>query len=197
MRVAIYARVSTDNKGQDPENQLFQLREFCERQKWAIAEEYVDYVTGETDKRPRFQALLAAAGRRKFDLVLFWALDRFSREGVLPTLKHLERLTAAGCGWKSYTEQFLDTMGPFSDAILAFLACIAKQENVRRSERTKAGLDRARRAGKVLGRPERVWPRDRAVKMRAEGYSWQEVSKALDVPVGTVRAALARLRGGA
>jgi DNA invertase Pin-like site-specific DNA recombinase len=80
MRVALYARVSTTDKGQDTENQLLQLRRFCETQGWVIAGEYVDRKTGRTSDRDAFQRLFQDSYQKKFDLVLFWALDRFSRE---------------------------------------------------------------------------------------------------------------------
>ena len=111
-RVTLYARVSTRDKGQDVRNQLAQLREFCAKQDWAIVHEYVDQVSAKTtDKRPQFQAMMDAASRREFDLVLFWSLDRFSREGVLATLQLLQRLTSYGVGWRSFTEQYLDSCG--------------------------------------------------------------------------------------
>jgi len=86
--------------------------------------------------------------------VLFWALDRFSREGVLPTLHHLQRLDSWGVAWRSYTEQYLDSTGIFKDAVVSIMATIAKQENIRRSERILAGLARAKRNGSRLGRPQ-------------------------------------------
>jgi DNA invertase Pin-like site-specific DNA recombinase len=83
MRVAIYARVSTDDKGQDPENQLRELRDWVINSGHIISREYVDYDSGRkgTEKRKQFAALFHDAAKRKFDCVLFWALDRFSREG--------------------------------------------------------------------------------------------------------------------
>ncbi len=126
--VALYARVSTKDGRQDTENQLIALREYCAKQGWAIVQEYVDHETGGTSKRPRFQEMFADARARRFDLVLFWALDRFSLEGVTATLNHLERLTSAGVNWRSYTEEYLDSCGAFRDAVLAILAVIAKQE---------------------------------------------------------------------
>jgi DNA invertase Pin-like site-specific DNA recombinase len=96
--VALYARVSTKDGRQDTENQLTALREYCAKQGWEIAEEYVDQETGGTSKRPRFQPMFADARARKFDLVLFWSLDRPSREGVSATLAHLERLESRASG---------------------------------------------------------------------------------------------------
>src|SRR5262245_56344429 len=95
---------------------------------------------------------MEAASRREFDLVLFWSLDRFSREGVLETLQYLRTLTSYGVGWKSFTEQYLDSCGIFRDAVLSILATIAKQERIRLSERNR---------GRPGARPE-AGPRRRA-----------------------------------
>jgi DNA invertase Pin-like site-specific DNA recombinase len=153
-RVAIYARVSTDK--QDADNQLAQLRAFAEQQGWLVVEEFIDTVSGSGKKaRPRFDACLLAASQRRFDVLLFWALDRLSREGVVKTVGYLEQLTAWGVGWRSYTQPFLDTGNEMTNSIvLAVLAAIAKQERVTISERTKAGLARVRRRGVKLGRPQ-------------------------------------------
>ena len=150
-RVAIYARVSTDK--QDNENQLLQLREFAAKQGWQIVREYVDSETGSKSDRAEFKRMFEDASRGKFDLLLFWALDRLSREGVLETLQHLNRLTSYGVAWRSFTEQFFDSCGPFWEAVIAIMATLAKQERIKRSERTKAGLARAKAAGRRLGRP--------------------------------------------
>jgi predicted site-specific integrase-resolvase len=104
LKVALYARVSTSNGRQDTQNQLQQLREFCAKQGWTIAQEYVDNSSGKRSDRPKFQQMFDGASRREFDCLLFWSLDRFSREGVLETLQHLQRLTACGVGYRSYTE---------------------------------------------------------------------------------------------
>ncbi len=157
-RVAIYARVSTDKRQNDPrrqetENQLVQLREFCDHQGWSITGEYIDRASGSKSDRPAFKQLFEDAHQHKFDLVFFWALDRFSREGVLETLTYLQRLDQCGVAYRSFTEQYIDSAGMFRDAIISILATLAKQERVRMSERTIAGLERARAKGKQLGRP--------------------------------------------
>ena len=94
-RCALCARVST-REGQDTENQLHQLRQFAATQGWTITQEFVDTETGSTADRPQFQAMFKAASRRTFDVLLLWSLDRLSREGVLATLQHLNRLTSYG-----------------------------------------------------------------------------------------------------
>src|SRR5437870_1040848 len=159
--VAIYCRVSTRDKGQDFTNQLLALREFAAKQGWMIYREYVDQVTGSTDDRPAFREMFEAASQRRFDVLLFWSLDRLSREGVLETLQHLQRLTGYGVAWRSFTEQYLDSTGIFREAVISILAVIAKQEKVRISERTLAGLAKARAKGRFPGRPKALKPYER------------------------------------
>src|SRR5664280_707620 len=181
--VALYARVSTKDKGQDVSNQLRQLRDFCTKQGWKIVTEYTDKASGKHSDRERFQAMFAAASRREFDLVLFWSLDRFSREGTVETLQHLQRLTAYGVAWRSFTEQYLDSTGIFKDAVIGILAAVAKQERVRLSERVQAGLERAKAQGRVGGRPRVKRERDRDAKvirkMRDAGQSYGEIADEL------------------
>lgn len=193
MKCAIYARVSTKNGGQDPLNQLEQLREYCRKQGWEISAEYTDLCSGKTAQRPQFQAMLDGAYRREFDCVLFWSLDRFSREGVLETLQHLQKLTSFNVAFKSYTEQYLDGTGMFRDAVLAILAAIAKQERVRISERTLAGLERARAKGHFGGRPRIRRDKDRDAakirRLRDDGQSYSEIADEL----GRSKADIARV----
>ena len=155
---------------------LAQLRDFCQRQDWAITREYVDQASAKTGDRPQFKELMAAAARHEFDLVLFWSLDRFSRGGVLETLQYLRTLTSYSVGWKSFTEQYLDSCGVFRDAVLSILATIAKQERIRVSERTVAGLERARKQGRIGGRPRVVTDRRKVAELRAAGKSLGEIA---------------------
>lgn len=182
----MYARVSTRDKGQDTENQLVQLREFARTQGWTIIGEYVDRVSGKTSDRDQFQKLFQDASQRKFDTVLFWSLDRFSREGVLATLNHLQRLSSHGVGYRSFTEQYLDSCGVFKDAVLSILATIAKQERIRLSERTIAGLEKAKRAGRIGGRPRLVVNRAKVVEMDADGMTTREIGEELDISAASV-----------
>jgi DNA invertase Pin-like site-specific DNA recombinase len=185
IRTAIYARVST-TQSQDTENQLVQLRDYCTRQGWTITNEYIDQASGKTSERDAFKRLFEDASRRAFDIVLVWALDRLSREGVLETFEHVRRLTNYGVAFESYTEQHFRTTGPAGELMLAIAAWIAKQERIRISDRTKAGLARARRQGKVPGRPKRVFRRDEVVRLRdEERMSWRAIAAALDIPVMT------------
>src|SRR5262252_4382788 len=185
MKTALYSRVSTRDKGQDVQNQLRQLREFCEWQGWTIVREFVDHASGKRSDREEFQALFVAASRREFDLVLFWSLDRFSREGVYETLQHLQRLTAYGVGYRSFTEQYLDSCGLFKDAVISILATIAKQERVRLSERTIAGLQRARSKGRIGERPPVICDRSRVAELRRSGMSLGQIAKQMGIAKST------------
>jgi DNA invertase Pin-like site-specific DNA recombinase len=191
VKIALYARVSTKDKGQDTENQLVQLREFASKQGWTVFREYIDRETGGTSDRAEFQAMFADASRRKFDLVLFWSLDRLSREGVLETLQHLNRLTSYGVGYKSYTEQYLDSCGIFKDAVIGILAVIAKQERVRLSERTKAGLAIARSKGRRIGRPRLNIQPAVIARLKAQGRSLRAIGRELGISDASVRRMLA------
>jgi DNA invertase Pin-like site-specific DNA recombinase len=144
MRVAIYARVSTKDKGQDTENQLHQLRAFAE-QHGRIYKVYTDQESGGKAERSAFQQLLLAAYQHKFDLVVFWRLDRFSREGALATLRYLKELKDHGVNYKSFTEPYLDSLGPFGDVIVSMLATIAAQDLIKISENTKPPWPRRKR----------------------------------------------------
>ncbi len=190
--VALYARVSTKDKGQSTENQLPELRRYAEAYGYTIYKEYVEHESGGTGKRSQFQALFADAHQRRFDMILFWSLDRFSREGALPTLQYLNQLQGWGVGYKSLTEQYLDSVGLFQEAIISILATLAKQERVRLSERTKAGMARRRAEGLQMGPPVKsAAVIERIREFKASGLSNYAISKALAISASTVAKYLA------
>ena len=180
MGTAIYARVSTKDGRQDTENQLRQLRDFAATQDWTVVHEYVDRASGKRGDREQFQKMFGAASRREFDVLLFWSLDRLSREGTVETLNHLQRLTGYGVNYRSFTEQYLDSTGMFKEAVIGILAAVAKQERVRLSERTIAGLQRAKAQGRVGGRPKVEDEEPKLVakieRLRSEGYSIRAIA---------------------
>ena len=186
IQVALYARVSTRDKGQDTKNQLAQLRTFAASQYWTVVHEYVDRATGNYSDREQFQRLFEDDSRHKFDLVLFWSLDRFSREGVLETLHHLQRLAQYGVGYRSFTEQYLDSCGIFKDAVLSILATIAKQERIRISERVHAGLAKARNQGRIGGRPRLVLSHAKVLALNREGATIREIAEEMGVSPASI-----------
>jgi DNA invertase Pin-like site-specific DNA recombinase len=201
MRAAIYARVSTDDKGQDPETQLRELRAWCKSAGHEVAGEYVDRESGKNGakQRKRFAVLFEDASRRKFDLVVFWALDRFSREGMVPTIQHLQRLDSYGIAFHSYTEAHLNTDNELvRNILLALLSSLAKVESQKISSRVIAGMRRVAASGKPwvskkgrlvdgLGRPKLdVMHRREIAKRLAKGASAYRVGKDLGISPHTV-----------
>src|ERR1700722_10608548 len=112
-RVAVYGRVSTTDGRQDVENQLDELRRFAATQGWEIVTEYVDHESGGHSGRPEVQRMLGDAAERRFDVLLFWALDRLTREGALETLQYLTQLSGYGVAFRSFWEPYLDSCGAF------------------------------------------------------------------------------------
>jgi DNA invertase Pin-like site-specific DNA recombinase len=188
MRAALYGRVSTKGKGQDTENQLIQLREYCSRQGWSLVHEYIDRESGtRSDARKEFQALLTSASRREFDVVVVWALDRFSREGVMQTFDHVKKLRAYGVEFESYTEAHFRTTGPAGELMMAVAAWIAQQEHKRIVERVRAGLSRAKAQGTKLGRPRAAVRAERVLELRDKGMSIRQIADETGVSAMTVQ----------
>ncbi len=193
MHVALYARISTADKEQDPETQLIPLREFVTAQRWTVAGEFVDRAPA-TDLRARtaWRELLDQAARRRTDLVLVWRVDRAFRS-VLDAATTLERLRAWGVGLRSYTEPWLDTTSPFGEALYYITAAYAQLERGILAERVRAGMDRARRQGRRLGRPggthregfNERW-RELAPRIHAGAISRRRAARLLGVSRATV-----------
>lgn len=193
MRAAIYSRVSTAE--QNAENQIGELEQFCQQQKFTIIHRYTDQASGAKSDRAALLHMLDDARRHRFDVLVFWSLDRLSREGVLKTLQHLHVLSAAGVKWHSVQEPYIDSLGPFGDAIVGFIATIAEMERSRLRERTKAGLVRARAEGKILGRPGLIVDVDRLRASIAAGVSRRECARVYGISAATIANRLAVLPG--
>lgn len=150
MIVALYGRVSLDESTEDrryqePENQLQPLRDYAKALGYEIFKEYVDRASGADCNRPEFQAMLSDAMMRRFDGILVWKLDRFSREGILPTMSYIQRLKQRKVFLRSLTESWLDTSQEgIADIVLAIMSWASAEERRKISERTKAGIVRLR-----------------------------------------------------
>ena len=183
--------MSTEDKGQDPENQLLQLRQWCERMGYPVVREYVEQENGSkgVEYRKKLAEMFEGAARREFDLLLVWSLDRFSREGMAATVAHMQRLASHGVAFRSFTEEHLSTENELvRNILLAVLASLAKLEREKISQRTKAGLERARAKGKILGRPKfSDGDREKLRKALDRGESWHAVSKKTRIPYATVK----------
>jgi DNA invertase Pin-like site-specific DNA recombinase len=153
MRAAIYARVSTVDQTCD--NQLRDLREYCSARGWGEVGEFIDQgVSGTTDRRPALDELMTAVKKRRVDVVLVAAFDRFGRS-VRHLVETLELFRHLDVEFISLREQ-IDTGSPLGQAVFTIIAAIAALERSLLIERVKAGLRRARDQGKHVGRPRVV-----------------------------------------
>src|SRR6202790_5004949 len=188
MKVAIYARVSTANNGQDPTMQMRELREYAERRGWTVAGDYVDIgISGTKEKRPELDRLMADAHRRRFDAVVVWKFDRFARS-VSHLLRALETFKALGVEFVSLNEQ-VDTSTPMGKMVFTVLGAVAELERSLIVERVRAGLRHARAKGKRLGRPKKYVDAAQIASLRASGDSWRTISRKMGISVGTVYSA--------
>jgi len=185
MRVAIYARVSTANNGQDPTMQTRELKEYIERRGWQLAGEYVDVgISGSKEKRPELDRLMADAHRRRFAAVAVWKFDRMARS-VSHLLRVLETFGSLGVDFVSLSEA-IDTATPTGKMVFTVLGAVAELERSLIVERVKAGLRNARAKGKRLGRPKRVVDARRISDLRAQGTGWKRIATEMGIGVGTL-----------
>ena len=185
MKVAIYARVSTTNHGQDVSMQTRELPQFAQARGWNVVGEYVDEgISGAKDRRPALDRLMSDAHKRKFDVVLYWRFDRFARS-VSHLLRALETFNALGIAFVSLSEN-VDTTTPTGKMIFTVLGAVAELERSLIAERVRAGLRNARAKGKKLGRPRVALDPVRIGRLRAQGLSWQKIAEELGAGEGTV-----------
>ena len=169
------------------DNQLLVLRDYCLRMNYEIVKEYTDIISGAAVNRQEFNKMLADASKRKFDMVLFYALDRFSRAGTRETIRYLQILDDYNVSYKSYTEQYIDSSGIFKDVIIALLSTLARQERLRISERVIAGLEKARLRGRVGGRPVLdACKINKIQQLKSDGLSIVAIAKMLNISRGSV-----------
>ena len=185
-RVAAYVRVSTSEQTAD--NQRPAIETLCRDRGYTIVKWYEETVSGAAKRRPVFEQMLLDARSRKFDALVVWSVDRFSRGGAGSCFAALGQIDAAGVDFISVKENYLDTSGPFRDVLVAFAATVASMERNRLIERTNAGLARARSQGRVGGRPRKAGTLvEVALKMRAEGATYADVKNRYGVSESTLR----------
>jgi DNA invertase Pin-like site-specific DNA recombinase len=183
-RVALYARVSTTHAAQNPEMQLWEMREYCERRNWIIAGEYVDRASGLRDSRPSFNQLFHDAAQRIFDAVLVWKLDRFGRS-LRHLVNSLAELQALEIKFVSLKDS-LDLSTPAGTLMCHVLCCMSQFEASLARQRVISGLAHARSKGKRLGRPRKEVDVARINALRASGHSWRTIAGMMQLSVGTV-----------
>jgi len=201
LRAALYLRISTQDGRQTEENQRRELKALFDREGYVFAGEFVDHESGRKGRRARsgFNDMFEAAESGEFDILVFWSLDRFSREGIRTTIHYLQQLETLGVRFRSYTEPYLNTENELvSHILLAVMSYFAEYEAKKISRRTKAGLERAREEGKQIGRPSKFSQhKDQLQELREAGAPNAEMARQTGLAYNTVKSYLRRLDEGA
>jgi DNA invertase Pin-like site-specific DNA recombinase len=180
MRVAIYGRVSTRDKGQSPEMQLRELREYSSRRGWQVAGEYVDIgISGSREKRPQLDRLMAHCRRRLVDVVVVYRYDRFARS-LRQLVNALEEFRSLGIEFVSLHEG-VDTSTPNGRLVFGIFASIAEFERELIRDRVRSGIAAARAKGRKLGRPRKVIDTARITALQAGGQTIRQIAQVLGV----------------
>src|SRR5260370_22989081 len=180
---AVYSRVSTIGHGQDARMQKRELAAYCERRGWGVFDTYVDNgVSGKRDSRPALNRLMGDAHARRFDVVVCWRFDRFSRS-VSHLCRALETFNALDIQFVSLCEQ-VDTNTPTGKLVFTILGAVAEGERNLIAERVRAGLRNARAKGKRLGRPTKPVDVGQINSLRASGHSWRTIAGMMKMSVG-------------
>lgn len=183
-RVAIYARVSTFEKGQDPETQLRQLREYVKRRNFSTVGEFIDYASGKTENREQYKIMLDLVRKRQIDVVLVWRYDRFARS-TQALVNALNEFRALSVNFISYQEN-IDTTTPQGELIFSIMASLAQFESALISERVKAGMERAKAQGKRISRPALSKNiQQRIQDLYEDGISIKKISQRLNISYGS------------
>ena len=184
-KMALYARVSTNNGSQDAEVQLSRLREYSKQRQLNIYKEYVDHMSGSCDDRPGFKRMMQDARKRKLDAVMVWKFDRFARSTKALVLA-LDEFKTLGVDFISYSEQ-VDTSTPMGKAMFIMISAIAEFERSLIAERVVAGLQRAKEKGVKLGRPRVAVNIQEAIRLRdEEDLGYKQIAKHLGLPRTTL-----------
>lgn len=194
MRTALYARVSTTD--QNCEQQLSAIREYVTLRGWTIAGEYIDHgVSGTRDSRPELNKLMTLAKKRQIDAIACWKLDRWGRS-VQHLVNSIRELSDLGVRFVAVTQGIdIDKSNPMAKLLMHMLAAFAEFERDLIVERTHAGLDRARKQGRIGGRPRAIFNREKARRMREEGLSEPKIAETMGVSVMTINRLLKEVAG--
>ena len=194
MKVGLYSRVSTAEKGQNPEIQLKDLRQYALARGWTVYSEYIDFCSGSKDRRPELDRLLEDSRKRKVDGILVWRLDRLGR-----SLKHLiitlDELRQLGISFMSFSEN-IDFSTSTGQLLFHLLGSFAQFERSLIVERVKLGIENAKAKGKCVGRRSQITTEllRTVSNTRSRGLSLRQIAKELGVSKSFVHKALKILR---
>ena len=194
MIVGLYARVSTKDKEQNPENQLIRLREYCKNRSWDFRE-YVDFASGAKNDRPGLKSIMSDLDQ--IDGILVLRLDRFGRS-LQNLLENLNTIRTKGKFFEAIDQglKISEKKDPMNDFMLAILGAAAEFERELISERVRDGMARARKENKKIGRPVVLEQKgikiSELINLKDEGKSIREISQALKIKRSTVQRLLSQ-----
>jgi putative DNA-invertase from lambdoid prophage Rac len=186
-RCALYLRVSTDRQHTD--NQRPEVERLARARGFERYDVFEEKVSATAKNRTEWQRLRADAHAGRLNVVVVFAIDRIGRT-MIGNIQEILELDRIGVQVISVTEPWMDTGGPVRTLLIAIFSWVAEQEHQRIRERVKAGLERARREGKRIGRPRTFVPLARAILLRRKGLSYREIARRLKVGCATLQRAL-------
>ena len=182
MKCAVYVRVSTADKSQDPETQLMPLRDYVAKEDWEVEYYVEEGVSGAKESRPVLDKLMTAIRRNQVDILFIWKLDRIGRS-CLHLLQLLKELDEHKVRFKSYTDN-IDTGTPEGKLFFTILAAFAEYERTMIAERVKAGMARSARQGKHMGRPRYKVTNKKVIQAYIETGSIRGAARVLGINPG-------------
>ncbi len=192
-RAALYLRTSTDRQHTDAQRPA--LERLAEARGYAVVEVFEEQVSAMAKCRPQWEALKASAHRGDFQVVVVVAIDRIGRS-MAGNIQEILGLDEMGVEVVSAREPWLSTQGPVRSLLIAIFSWVAEEERRQIAARSRAGVERARRLGKRIGRPPVSVDVAQAVALRDQGMSVRAVAKAMKVSRSTLHRAFQQHEGG-
>lgn len=189
-KVAIYARVSTSNKGQDLNTQLLPLKKYCKDKKRDIVQVYTDIMSWTKESRPSLNSLLDDAKKQKFDTVLVFRFDRISRS-TKQLIDLLEKFRKLNISFISLNEN-IDTTTPTGAMMFTIIAAFAKFERDIISERVKFWIQKARSNWKQIGRKKIDVNDNMVILHHNEGLSIRNIAQMMNISKSKVHRILSQ-----
>jgi DNA invertase Pin-like site-specific DNA recombinase len=205
MRIAAYLSLGPGESRQIVEKQFREMQRLVRAQKgWKLIRKYSDSFSLANQERPSFRRLLSDAEKHRFEMLLFWSLDRFSQQGPLHSLRLLRRLSGWGIQYRSISEPHLDTSGLFGEAVSSVVVTLAAQERNHLVRRTRAGLalqQQSHRPGPKgrfgPGRPVLEINAEKLLALGAKNLDRDQIAAALGISPSTVTRRLKKIEEAA
>jgi len=185
MKVAIYTRVSRDDKYQDPERQILKCKQYCELHNHSVVCEIKEYHKGDSNPndRPEFSKI----DLKKIDAVIVYSIDRLTRQHPNKVMNLINYFKDSGVLIVSVTEPIFNMESDFAEPMQYFMTWWNNYFLKKLSADVKSGLERARKEGKILGRPKKEIDYNKVMSLKNNGISLRKIAKELNVSLGAVQ----------